>query len=133
MHVGCVPRNLAAAAWWSSISAAALTPTKCGCGCRVKPTSSFEVTLLEDSVHLEAVSMVAQCQTCTVLTRLMWTGLVQWVDMHLSLPNLKAMQLYGQQLCDAEVPIEMLKDHVLLRGHPKAGQVRARIGNLVKS
>ncbi|PSC76164.1 ABC transporter C family member 13 isoform X1 isoform A [Micractinium conductrix] len=84
--------------------------------------SSLEITLLDDSASQDAAAGVAQCKACGSLVKQLWAGLTQWVDQHQAVPTKRRIAAYAAELCEYEVPNDVLTGWVLLRARVQQGQ-----------
>ncbi|KAI7838050.1 hypothetical protein COHA_008133 [Chlorella ohadii] len=83
--------------------------------------SSLDLTLLDEEANQELAAGVAQCKVCGALAKQLWAGLTAWVARRQQLPNRKRIAAYAGQLCEYEVPNEVLRDWVLLRARLQQG------------
>ncbi|GAB4819413.1 hypothetical protein N2152v2_006459 [Parachlorella kessleri] len=85
--------------------------------------SRFDVSLLDDSASIAAAAGVAQCKVCMALASALWRGLTDWVGLHEAVPSRKRIAEYAEQLCELEVPNEVLGEWVLLRAKVQPSQL----------
>ncbi|PRW20961.1 OS-9 isoform X3 isoform B [Chlorella sorokiniana] len=83
--------------------------------------SSLDLTLLDEEANQELAAGVAQCKVCGALAKQLWAGLTAWVARRQQLPTRKRIAAYAAQLCEYEVPNEVLRDWVLLRARLQQG------------
>ncbi|KAL4433388.1 hypothetical protein ABPG77_010241, partial [Micractinium sp. CCAP 211/92] len=88
----------------------------------VAQQSSLEILLLDDSASAEAAAGVASCKVCGSLAKLLWGGLTSWVNLHQRVPSKKRIAAYAAELCEYEVPNDVLQGWVLLRAKVPPGE-----------
>ena len=85
--------------------------------------SSFDVTPIEDTASLADVSGVASCKTCFALSTSLWQGVLNHTHTHMQPISAADLIAYGEDLCEYEVPVKILKEWVLLSARVHSGDV----------
>ncbi|KAL4451647.1 hypothetical protein ABPG75_007309 [Micractinium tetrahymenae] len=88
----------------------------------VAQQNSLEISLLDETASTEAAAGVASCKVCGSLVKLLWGGLTHWVNVRQQVPSKKRIAAYAAQLCEYEVPNDVLQGWVLLRAKVQAGE-----------
>lgn len=77
------------------------------------------VSALDEFGSVTTAATVSQCKVCSVLATHLWNGLTAWVNVHQKMPSRSEIVHYAEQLCDFEVPVEVLKEWVILQAKIK--------------
>ncbi|KAL4856216.1 hypothetical protein ACK3TF_003352 [Chlorella vulgaris] len=82
----------------------------------------LDVSLLDEAADIDAAAGVSQCKVCGVLVRRLWEGLTRWVDARQQVPSKHRISDFALELCEVEVPIEVLEGWVLHRARLEQGE-----------
>jgi hypothetical protein len=77
--------------------------------------ATFEMSPLDSASDAAAAAGVVGCRACGALAGALWGVLGPHADAHRAAPPPAQLAALAEELCDVEVPVEVLHEHVLLR------------------
>jgi hypothetical protein len=77
--------------------------------------ATFEMSPLDSASDAAAAAGVVGCHACGALAAALWGVLGPHADAHRAAPPPAQLAALAEELCDVEVPVQVLSEHVLLR------------------
>lgn len=84
---------------------------------------------LDETGSRSTAVIVSQCKVCSALATHLWKGLVAWVNKHRQVPTKPQIRKYGQEVCEYEVAVDVLKEWIILQAKVQDTSSALQISN----